>query len=106
MKYHSHLNFETKAQFGDALLASLAPDGGLWMPDTLPEFTGNQTAKMGAKSFADCAAELARYFVDSQFSDDDLLNICRDAYNFDVPIKRSRVTFYTQHCNRKQRILF
>ena len=87
MNYHSHLNSNVTAEFGDALLASLAPDGGLWMPKSLPFFSAAQTAQMGAKSFADCAAELARHFVDDQFSDQDLLNICRDAYNFPVPIK-------------------
>lgn len=87
MNYHSHLNSDVNAQFGDALLASLAPDGGLWMPDNIPVFTDAQIAQMGAKSFADCAAELARYFVDDQFGAEDLLSICRDAYNFSVPIK-------------------
>lgn len=38
-------------------------------------------------SFADCAARLARQFVDNKFSDEDLKRICRDAYNFDVPLK-------------------
>jgi len=56
MNYHSHSNATLKANFGEALLASLAPDGGLWMPDKIPQFTPEQTAKMGALSFADCAA--------------------------------------------------
>lgn len=38
-------------------------------------------------SFADCASHLARQFVDNKFSDEDLKRICRDAYNFDLPIK-------------------
>lgn len=87
MNYHSHLDSTISARFGDALLASLAPDGGLWMPNELPDFTANQTAEMGAKSFADCAAELATYFTDDRFSKDALLDLCRDAYNFDVPMR-------------------
>ncbi len=87
MKYHSHSNSKISARFGDALLASLAPDGGLWMPDEIPHFTEEQTAAMGAMSFADCAAKLARHFVDDSFSDEDLLEICRDAYDFPVPLR-------------------
>ena len=87
MKYHSHKDASIEAEFSDALLASLAPGGGLWMPNAIPLFTQDQTADIGAKSFADCAAHLARYFVDKRFSDDDLLNICRDAYDFPVPMK-------------------
>ena len=86
MQYHSHSNPEIKASFGDALLASLAPDGGLWMPDSLPKFTPEQTAELGAMSFADCAARLARHFTDESYSDEDLSAICRDAYDFDVPL--------------------
>jgi len=86
MNYHSNKDSEIKASFGDALLASLAPDGGLWMPDEIPFFIPEKTAKMGAKSFADCAAELAVHFTDDKFSPSDLGALCRDAYNFDVPM--------------------
>ncbi len=87
MKYHSNRNAEIEVQFSDALLASLAPDGGLWMPNAIPLFSLDQAADIGAKSFADCAAHLARYFVDKRFSDTDLVRICRDAYDFPVPIR-------------------
>ena len=87
MKYYSHLDPAITAEFSDALLASLAPGGGLWMPEEIPQFTPEDTARMSAMSFADCAAELARYFTDDRFSADDLRSICRDAYNFPVPIR-------------------
>ena len=87
MNYHSHSDPKMKARFGEALLASLAPDGGLWMPDAIPHFTPEQTAQMGAMNFADCAAMLARYFVDARFADGDLKTICRDAYNFPLPLR-------------------
>ncbi|MEP1229969.1 MAG: threonine synthase [Litorimonas sp.] len=86
MNYHSHSNPKIKARFGDALLASLASDGGLWMPDSLPYFSPEQTAKMGAMSFANCATILSREFVDERYFTKDLNDICQDAYNFDVPI--------------------
>lgn len=87
MKYHSLNDPKIEARFGEALLASLAPDGGLWMPNSLPQFSAKQTAAMGAMSFADCAAELARYFVDDRFSHDDLIALCRDAYDFPMPLR-------------------
>ena len=86
MNYHSHKDTSISASFGDALLASLAPDGGLWMPDTIPHFKPKETARMGAMSFADCAAELATHFVDDRFSAEDLNALCKDAYNYDVPM--------------------
>lgn len=86
MNYLSHKNSDISASFGTALLASLAPDGGLWMPEDIPTFKAEETARLGAMSFADCAAELATYFTDENFSKDDLKELCRDAYNYDVPM--------------------
>jgi len=87
MKYYSLNDKTLSVDFGDALLASLAPDGGLWMPESIPFFTPQQTAEMGAMSFPDCAATLAQYFVDDRFSADDLSRICNDAYDYPMPIK-------------------
>lgn len=87
MNYHSHSDPKVTARFGDALLASLAPDGGLWMPDEIPHFTPEETAKMGAMSFGDCATILAKHFTDERFSGETLKDICRDAYSFPVPLK-------------------
>ena len=87
MNYLSHKDSSLKASFGDALLASLAPDGGLWMPEEIPSFTPEEAATLGAMSFADCAAKLATYFTDENFTSSDLKALCRDAYSFDVPMK-------------------
>ena len=87
MRYYSHLDKAVTAQFSDALLASLAPGGGLWMPEHIPSFDDAELIRLGAMSFADCAAELATHFTDDRFTKDDLLAICRDAYNFDIPLK-------------------
>ncbi len=87
MNYHSLKNAALKASFSEALLSSLAPDGGLYMPDSFPRFGDNELARLGALSFPDCAAHLARFFVDDQFSDDDLRELCADAYDFPLPIR-------------------
>ena len=87
MRYYSHLDKNVQAEFSDALLASLAPDGGLWMPQTIPAFSKNDLTQLGAMSFAECAAHLASFYTDDRFSKDDLKAICSDAYNFDIPLK-------------------
>ena len=87
MDYYSLTDPKLTARFGDALLSSLAPDGGLYMPKSLPSFSDAQLAELGAMSFARCAAKLARHFTDDRFSDDDLLAICEDAYDFPLPMR-------------------
>ncbi len=85
--YYSLKNSLVTATFSRALLASLAPGGGLWMPHSIPRYSPEECASLGAMSFADCAAKLAVKFTDDKFSEDDLSAICRDAYDFPVPIK-------------------
>ena len=86
MNYLSHKDSDIRAAFGDALLASLAPDGGLWMPEEIASFTPEETAALGAMSFADCAAKLAVHFTDKNFAEEELKRLCLDAYNYDVPM--------------------
>lgn len=87
MEYYSLNNSDITAPFSNALLASLAPDNGLWMPKKLPLLSKDECAQLGAMSMADCAAELATYFVDKEFDRGMLRDICRDAYNFPTPLK-------------------
>lgn len=87
MIYHSLTDPSLKASFSTALLSSLAPDGGLYMPDSIPHFDDGELARLGALPFHECAAKLARYFVDNKFSDDDLAELCADAYDFPLPLK-------------------
>jgi len=68
MRYYSHLDKYVQAEFSDALLASLAPGGGLWMPETIPSFDEADLLKFGAFSFADCAAELAQHLTPPSLS--------------------------------------
>lgn len=87
MIYHSLKNPELKASFSTALLSSLAPDGGLYMPDSIPRFGMDERARMAALPFHECAARIARFFVDDRFSDQAIKELCADAYNFPLPIK-------------------
>ena len=86
MRFHSHSDPALETEFGAALLASLAPDGGLWMPSALPRLSEPELARIAAMDFADAAAELAARFAGESFSMAELRAICRDAYDFGVPL--------------------
>ena len=87
MNYHSLSNSALSAPFSEALLASLAPDGGLYMPDSLPRFDDEAMVRLAALPFAECAARLAMHFVDDKFSRQDVEKICRSAYDFPLPVR-------------------
>ncbi len=87
MIYHSLTNSELKASFSTALLSSLAADGGLYMPDKFPRFNADELARLGALPFAACAAQLAQFFVDDNFSTQQIQDLCATAYDFPLPLR-------------------
>lgn len=70
-----------------ALLAGLAPDGGLYVPAQIPQFDAQTiAAHIGIGTLADTAATvLAPYFVDSRLREM-LPTLCARAYDFDAPL--------------------
>lgn len=71
----------------DALIAGLAPDGGLYVPARIPAFEGEWSSSM---TLADTATRvLAPYFAGSRLRDA-LPAICARAYDFDAPLVAMR----------------
>lgn len=70
--------------FSDAVATGLAPDGGLFLPEALPNFRGD-LARFETLSYPELAFEfLGRFATD--ISSSTLRTICADAYTrFDVP---------------------
>ena len=72
------------ADFGSALLAGLAPDGGLYVPEQLP--------RMKAKDFDGCASlpEVATRLLQPFFAGSELeshlASICTEAFDFPTPL--------------------
>ena len=78
----------TRGQVGptpidDALVAGLAPDGGLYVPERIPAVDFSAPA---ASLPATALRTLAPYFVDSSLRDR-LEAICADAFSFDAPLR-------------------
>jgi threonine synthase len=71
----------------DALIAGLAPDGGLYVPERIPAFANLSTAATSLADTATCV--LAPYFFDSRLRDR-LPELCARAYDFDAPLVAMR----------------
>jgi threonine synthase len=72
-----------------ALIAGLAPDGGLYVPETIPALPA-PLVRMPSPSLADTAAEaLAPFFAESTLRDV-LPGLCTRAYSFDAPLRMLR----------------
>jgi threonine synthase len=66
--------------FTDAMLAGLARDGGLYVPDNWPVFTADQIAGLAGRPYAEVAATVIRPFVDDADAEA-LPGLTREAYD-------------------------
>lgn len=80
MKYISTRGKAPALNFEDVLLTGLAPDGGLYVPETLPQFSREQIAAWSSLSYTDLAFEIVQPFVAGSIPDADLKAIIDDSY--------------------------
>ncbi len=66
--------------FSDALLAGLARDGGLYVPQTWPRISRDEIAALAGKPYAEAAKRVLRPLVDGEIADADLDRMIDDAY--------------------------
>ena len=70
----------------EAAIMGLAPDGGLFMPERIPQVDMKKIEELSSRSFPEMAAYLASLFFD-EFSESQLLEVCRAAFDFPIPLK-------------------
>lgn len=68
----------------EAVMSGLAADGGLFVPDELPRF---DPGGVRGESLAEIAAEVLAPFFAGSGLEGELGAICRDAFNFPLPLK-------------------
>jgi len=88
IKYYSTNLKSPEVSFSEALLKGLAPDGGLYMPVSFPEFSADELFSYSGKEYYEIAFSVLSKFIGSEIPDEVLLNLCRDAYNFDIPLEK------------------
>src|SRR5688572_1820786 len=72
--------------FKEAVLAGLAPDGGLYVPSKLERRSGEFWSALRGKSFHDIAIALVTELAGDEFDEATLTNLVREAINFPVRI--------------------
>jgi threonine synthase len=66
--------------FTEAMLAGLARDGGLYVPDAWPRLEPDAIAGFAGRSYAEVAVEVIRRFTGDSIKDADLARMAREAY--------------------------
>ncbi len=85
--YHSTNQKAKKVSFREALLQGLAPDGGLYMPDSIPQFTADEIWAFRNMEYHEIASQVIGKFLQDEIPTADLKALLKDAYNFDVPLE-------------------
>jgi len=71
----------------EALLAGLAPDRGLYLPESFPELTFEEIAAFAKLPYHEIAFRVLSKFTEGIVPDAELSAMCRSAYNFPVPLE-------------------
>jgi threonine synthase len=66
--------------FAEAMLAGLARDGGLYVPDAWPRLEPQTIAGFAGRPYAEVATEIVRRFVGDGIGEADLARMVREAY--------------------------
>lgn len=80
MKYISTRGEAPVLGFSDALLAGLARDGGLYLPQEYPQFTADQIRDLRGKSYVDIALAVLTPFINDEIPQPDFERMVREAY--------------------------
>ena len=83
MKYISTRGGMAALEFSDILLEGLAPDGGLAVPEQLPQVSAQTLESWRGLSYADLAFEVLSLFA-TDIPAEDLRRLTRAAYNAGV----------------------
>src|SRR3954464_3083788 len=80
LRYVSTRGGAAPVGFAETLLAGLAPDGGLYIPETWPAFTQAEIAAFAGRPYAEVAAEVLARFAGSDIDRPTIDRLCAEAY--------------------------
>ncbi len=85
MKYTSTRSSSTHCTFEEAILGGYAPDGGLYVPESLPQISIDLFNEWASLSYVDLATELLSLFI-TELDKEEIRGICKTAYaGFEEP---------------------
>jgi threonine synthase len=80
MRYVSTRGEAPALDFVEVMLAGLARDGGLYVPETWPEYAPSAIAGFAGRPYAEVAVEVIRPFVGGSLPEAELARMAREAY--------------------------
>jgi threonine synthase len=85
--FHSTNGQSPAVNLREALLAGQAPDRGLYFPEKFPHLAPEEIAAFSKLPYREIAFRVLAKFTDGIIPDDVLATMCREAYNFTIPLE-------------------
>jgi len=83
-----------KVNFRTALLTGIAPDKGLYMPESIPTLSKETINSFREMPYHEIAYHVTKEFIGDLIPESDLRAITKDAYNFEVPLEHVKEKTY------------
>lgn len=87
IQYYSTNLSAPRVSFREALLKGLAPDGGLYMPASLPKFGFKELETLSGMTYPELASDILGKIIGNEINKEDLAEICNDIYTFSIPLE-------------------
>lgn len=85
--FHSTNGQAPAVDLREALLQGQAPDRGLYLPKEFPRLTASEIGAFGGLPYHEIAIRVLSKFADGCIPNDVLAAMCREAYNFRIPLE-------------------
>ncbi|RZO48141.1 MAG: threonine synthase [Candidatus Pelagibacterales bacterium] len=80
MEYISTRNSQKTFSFKDVFLKGLAPDGGLFVPNTIPAYDSQGLEKLRSLSYEELATKIIFKFCSEEFNQEEIKDIIKNSY--------------------------
>ena len=94
LQFHSTNGQSPAVNLREALLRGLAPDRGLYFPQTFPQLTPEEIAAFARLPYHEIAFRVLAKFTDGSIPREVLAAMCKEAYNFPVPLEIIHVRLF------------
>ncbi|MGQ9708151.1 MAG: threonine synthase [bacterium] len=88
MRFYSTNLSSPPVDIRTALLVGQAPDKGLYMPEKVPMLSLDEIVRLKGKPYPEVAFAVMQYWTKGLLTQDELLKICYECYNYSVPLER------------------
>lgn len=100
IKYYSTNLNAPEVTFREALMKGLAPDGGLYMPVSIPKLSRNELESFIGAEYPVIAFAILSKFTGNEIEAGELKAMCTKAYNFEIPLEKVSENKYILRLDR------